>query len=92
MWKLVFGGGSQSVLQYYVLPLHDSWALSGFAAQAPWSVDGSPLPLAWPSTGTIRIEDYGLQYRKGLDWALEGISLDIQEREKVRDGSVTGWI
>ncbi|XP_067087498.1 multidrug resistance-associated protein 1-like [Osmerus mordax] len=53
------------------------------AKEAPWTVEGSPLPLAWPSTGTIRIEDYGLQYRKGLDWALKGISLDIREREKV---------
>lgn len=44
------------------------------------------LPLAWPATGTIEFEEYGLQYRKGLDWALKGISLSIQEREKVRAG------
>uniref|UniRef100_A0A8C7VWD8 ABC-type glutathione-S-conjugate transporter n=1 Tax=Oncorhynchus mykiss TaxID=8022 RepID=A0A8C7VWD8_ONCMY len=41
------------------------------------------LPLAWPQTGTIEFQDYGLQYRKGLDWALKGITLKIQEREKV---------
>ncbi|KAM4634683.1 multidrug resistance-associated protein 1-like isoform 2-T2 [Polymixia lowei] len=51
--------------------------------EAPWTVEGSLLPVAWPTTGTIEIEDYGLQYRKGLDWALKGISLSIQEREKV---------
>uniref|UniRef100_A0A4W5L606 ABC-type glutathione-S-conjugate transporter n=1 Tax=Hucho hucho TaxID=62062 RepID=A0A4W5L606_9TELE len=45
--------------------------------------EGSSLPLAWPQTGTIEFQDYGLQYRKGLDWALKGITLKIQEREKV---------
>ncbi|XP_046899863.1 multidrug resistance-associated protein 1 [Hypomesus transpacificus] len=51
--------------------------------EAAWSVEGSTLPLAWPQTGTIEFHDYGLQYRKGLDWALKGITLRIQEREKV---------
>uniref|UniRef100_A0A4W5M0D8 ABC-type glutathione-S-conjugate transporter n=1 Tax=Hucho hucho TaxID=62062 RepID=A0A4W5M0D8_9TELE len=45
--------------------------------------EGSSLPLAWPQTGTIEFQDYGLQYRKGLDWALKGITLKIQEREKI---------
>ena len=56
--------------------------------QAPWTIEGSLLPVAWPTTGTIEIEDYGLQYRKGLDWALKGISLNIQEREKVRNTQI----
>ncbi|XP_056144596.1 multidrug resistance-associated protein 1-like [Lampris incognitus] len=51
--------------------------------EAPWTVSGSSLPTDWPTTGMIEIEDYGLQYRKGLDWALKGISLSIQEKEKV---------
>uniref|UniRef100_A0A674D3X8 ABC-type glutathione-S-conjugate transporter n=1 Tax=Salmo trutta TaxID=8032 RepID=A0A674D3X8_SALTR len=51
--------------------------------QAPWTIEGSMLPLAWPTHGTIELEEYGLQYRKGLDWALKGISLSIQEKEKV---------
>ncbi|XP_077442264.1 multidrug resistance-associated protein 1-like isoform X4 [Vanacampus margaritifer] len=41
------------------------------------------LPPDWPATGSIRFEDYGLQYRKGLDWALKGISVDIRDKEKV---------
>uniref|UniRef100_A0A674EA21 ABC-type glutathione-S-conjugate transporter n=1 Tax=Salmo trutta TaxID=8032 RepID=A0A674EA21_SALTR len=53
------------------------------AKEAVWTVEGSSLPLAWPQTGTIEFQDYGLQYRKGLDWALKGITLKIQEREKV---------
>ncbi|CDQ79812.1 unnamed protein product [Oncorhynchus mykiss] len=53
------------------------------AKEAVWTVEGSSLPLAWPQTGTIEFQDYGLQYRKGLDWALKGITLKIQEKEKV---------
>uniref|UniRef100_A0A8K9UYB0 ABC-type glutathione-S-conjugate transporter n=1 Tax=Oncorhynchus mykiss TaxID=8022 RepID=A0A8K9UYB0_ONCMY len=51
--------------------------------EAPWTIEGSMLPLAWPTHGTIELEEFGLQYRKGLDWALKGISLSIQEKEKV---------
>uniref|UniRef100_A0A7N6BNZ9 ABC-type glutathione-S-conjugate transporter n=1 Tax=Anabas testudineus TaxID=64144 RepID=A0A7N6BNZ9_ANATE len=53
------------------------------AKEASWSVDGSSLPLAWPQKGTIEFMDYGLQYRKGLELALKGITLHINEREKV---------
>ncbi|KAJ8344973.1 hypothetical protein SKAU_G00291660 [Synaphobranchus kaupii] len=51
--------------------------------EAEWTIEDSNLPESWPETGTIEFQDYGLQYRKGLDWALKGISLHIQEREKV---------
>ncbi|XP_048103810.1 multidrug resistance-associated protein 1 [Alosa alosa] len=53
------------------------------AKEAPWTVEGSSLPLAWPESGTIEFHEYGLQYRKGLEWALKGISVDIQKREKI---------
>ncbi|XP_041804130.1 multidrug resistance-associated protein 1-like [Chelmon rostratus] len=51
--------------------------------EAAWTLEGSLLPAAWPTTGNIQFEDYGLQYRKGLDWALNDISINIQDREKV---------
>ncbi|XP_063760007.1 multidrug resistance-associated protein 1-like [Eleginops maclovinus] len=51
--------------------------------EAAWTVEGSFLPAAWPTTGNIEFEEYGLQYRKGLDWALNNISINIQDREKV---------
>lgn len=51
--------------------------------QASWSIEDSSLPLSWPQTGTIEFQDYGLQYRKGLELALKGITLQIHEREKV---------
>lgn len=51
--------------------------------EAPWTVEGSSLPVAWPETGSIEFHEYGLQYRKGLEWALKGISVNIQQREKI---------
>ncbi|XP_054875423.1 multidrug resistance-associated protein 1-like isoform X2 [Amphiprion ocellaris] len=51
--------------------------------QAAWTLEGCSLPAAWPSTGTLQFENFGLRYRKGLDWALKDISLSIQDREKV---------
>uniref|UniRef100_A0A8D3BVZ3 ABC-type glutathione-S-conjugate transporter n=1 Tax=Scophthalmus maximus TaxID=52904 RepID=A0A8D3BVZ3_SCOMX len=53
------------------------------AKEASWSIEGSSLPLAWPQRGTIEFQDYGLQYRKGLELALKGITLHIHEKEKV---------
>lgn len=47
------------------------------------------MPLAWPRTGTIEFREYGLQYRKGLDWALKEITLLIKEREKVNTAVTT---
>ncbi|CAL8332500.1 unnamed protein product [Merluccius merluccius] len=53
------------------------------AKEAAWTVEGSSLPEAWPQKATIEFQNYGLQYRKGLDLALKGITLHIHEREKV---------
>lgn len=57
--------------------------LSYCPPQASWTVEGSSLPLEWPQRGTLEFQDYGLQYRKGLELALKGITLNIHEREKV---------
>uniref|UniRef100_A0A671WV92 ABC-type glutathione-S-conjugate transporter n=1 Tax=Sparus aurata TaxID=8175 RepID=A0A671WV92_SPAAU len=51
--------------------------------EAAWTLEGSLLPAEWPTTGNIQFEDFGLQYRKGLDWALNDITISIQDREKV---------
>uniref|UniRef100_A0A671V7K3 ABC-type glutathione-S-conjugate transporter n=1 Tax=Sparus aurata TaxID=8175 RepID=A0A671V7K3_SPAAU len=53
------------------------------AKEASWSIEGSSLPPAWPNRGTLEFLDYGLQYRKGLELALKGITLNIHERERV---------
>lgn len=51
--------------------------------QASWTIEGSSLPLDWPQRGTLEFQDYGLQYRKGLELALKGITVNIHERERV---------
>ncbi|KAK2857444.1 hypothetical protein Q7C36_005363 [Tachysurus vachellii] len=51
--------------------------------EAAWSSEDISLPHDWPQTGSMEFQDYGLQYRKGLEFALKGISLRIQEREKI---------
>ncbi|XP_051906935.1 multidrug resistance-associated protein 1-like [Hippocampus zosterae] len=51
--------------------------------EAAWLTENNHLTGDWPTTGSIQFEDYGLQYRKGLDWALKGISVNIQDKEKV---------
>ncbi|KAI7803545.1 putative multidrug resistance-associated protein 1-like [Triplophysa rosa] len=51
--------------------------------EAPWTLEDSRLPLGWPRTGSIEFKQYGLQYRRGLDWALKEITLGVNEREKV---------
>uniref|UniRef100_A0A8C1M1U9 ABC-type glutathione-S-conjugate transporter n=1 Tax=Cyprinus carpio TaxID=7962 RepID=A0A8C1M1U9_CYPCA len=56
--------------------------------EAAWTIEGSSLPPSWPQKGTIEFHDYGLQYRKGLELALKGISVHIKEREKVQIGIV----
>uniref|UniRef100_A0A671NH09 ABC-type glutathione-S-conjugate transporter n=1 Tax=Sinocyclocheilus anshuiensis TaxID=1608454 RepID=A0A671NH09_9TELE len=51
--------------------------------EAPWTIEDSPLPSDWPKSGSIGFQEYGLLYRRGLDWALKEISLSVNEREKV---------
>lgn len=65
-------------------PVADSFfTLWYFPLQASWTVEGSSLPVDWPLKGTLEFQEYGLQYRKGLELALKGITLNIHEREKV---------
>ncbi|TNN45537.1 Multidrug resistance-associated protein 1 [Liparis tanakae] len=58
------------------------------AKEASWSIEGSSLPPDWPQRGTIEFQDYGLQYRKGLELALKGITLQIHERERAAKGKI----
>ncbi|XP_056608084.1 multidrug resistance-associated protein 1 [Triplophysa dalaica] len=51
--------------------------------EAPWTLEDSQLPQGWPRTGSIEFKQYGLQYRRGLEWALKEITLGVNEKEKV---------
>jgi len=41
------------------------------------------VPAGWPTAGHISIKDLYIRYRPDLDYALNGISLEIQAYEKV---------
>ena len=71
------------IMELSVLIIQPSWR--DVSLQAAWTLEGSLLPAEWPTTGNIQFEDFGLQYRKGLDWALNDITINIQDREKVRN-------
>ncbi|KAL6109911.1 abcc6 [Pungitius sinensis] len=47
------------------------------------ALEDNKLPTDWPATGNLQFEDYGLRYRNDLDWALNNICVNIQDREKV---------
>ncbi|XP_055013931.1 LOW QUALITY PROTEIN: multidrug resistance-associated protein 1-like [Boleophthalmus pectinirostris] len=51
--------------------------------EAPWRSEPGALSPLWPSSGSISFEDFGLQYRQGLDWALKDITLHVQDGEKI---------
>uniref|UniRef100_A0A3B3ZY40 ABC-type glutathione-S-conjugate transporter n=1 Tax=Periophthalmus magnuspinnatus TaxID=409849 RepID=A0A3B3ZY40_9GOBI len=51
--------------------------------EAPWRSELGALSPLWPSSGSISFEDFGLQYRQGLDWALKDIDFHIQDGEKI---------
>ncbi|KAJ2933863.1 hypothetical protein H1R20_g3220, partial [Candolleomyces eurysporus] len=41
------------------------------------------LPAGWPSTGTIRFQNYSARYRAGLDLVLRDISVEIKSGKKI---------
>lgn len=60
-------------------------------AQAPWTTGGSALGPAWPSTGTISFQNFGLRYHKASTWALRDICIDILDGEKVGSGKLKAY-
>lgn len=60
-------------------------------AQAPWQTGGTALPPAWPCTGTISFQNFGLRYHKSSTWALRDICVDILDGEKVGSGMLKAY-
>ena len=51
--------------------------------QADWKIDGRNLDDSWPDKGKIKFENYGVTYRKELDYALKEITTEINPGEKI---------
>ncbi|ELP85761.1 multidrug resistance-associated protein, putative [Entamoeba invadens IP1] len=41
------------------------------------------VPSTWPSSGTIELDDYQFKYRENLPLVLKGVSVHIQDKEKI---------
>ncbi|XP_053328289.1 multidrug resistance-associated protein 1-like isoform X2 [Spea bombifrons] len=51
--------------------------------EAPWTSDHASELDGWPSAGRIEFQDYGLRYRKDLEFALKNVTASIQPGEKI---------
>lgn len=65
--------------------------LSSPGDQAPWVVEGSRPPAAWPLKGEVEFRNYSVRYRPGLELVLKDLSLRVHGGEKVRVGRVCAW-
>lgn len=62
----------ERVLEYARLP-----------SEAPEIISKNRPPIAWPSNGAVKFNDFSTRYRPGLDLVLKNINLDIKAREKI---------
>lgn len=51
--------------------------------EAPWEMESPLVPDSWPSKGRVEFQDYKTRYREGLDLALKGIDMSIDDQEKI---------
>ncbi|OJD38972.1 abc metal ion transporter [Diplodia corticola] len=62
----------ERVLEYARLP-----------SEAPDIISKNRPPIAWPSNGAVKFNDFSTRYRPGLDLVLKNINLDVKAREKI---------
>jgi len=58
--------------------------------EAPHEPTNYPLSKAWPTKGTLELNDVVMSYRKGLPPVLKGISMVIRDGEKIAVVGRTG--
>ncbi|KAE9550784.1 hypothetical protein FO519_005999 [Halicephalobus sp. NKZ332] len=64
---------------------------SAIGTEASWeSNDSKKPPKDWPSKGVIKFEGYCTRYREELELALDDLSAEIKEKEKVGIAGRTG--
>ena len=70
----------ERIKEYSVTPTEASWI----------SDESKRPPKEWPSKGKIKFEEYGTRYREELELALEDVTAEIKEQEKVGIAGRTG--
>lgn len=51
--------------------------------EAEWNIESTKPPSGWPTKGFVDFENYATRYRPGLDLVLKGITVSIEQGEKV---------
>lgn len=64
--------GVERILEYSSLPM-----------EAEWNIESTKPPSGWPTKGFVDFENYATRYRPGLDLVLKGITVSIEQGEKV---------
>lgn len=64
--------GVERILEYSNLP-----------NEAEWEIESTKPPKGWPTKGVVNFEKYATRYRPGLDLVLKGITVSIEQGEKV---------
>lgn len=64
--------GIERILEYTDLP-----------TEAEWNIEETRPPKQWPQRGNVEFDNYATRYRPGLDLVLKGITISINEGEKV---------
>lgn len=64
--------GVERILEYSSLPM-----------EAEWNIESTKPPSGWPTKGFVDFENYATRYRPGLDLVLKGITVSIEQGEKI---------
>ena len=59
--------------------------------EADWIIEETKPAADWPQRGHVKISNFSLRYREGLDLVLKEIDCDIKPGEKVNHFMIVFW-
>ena len=59
--------------------------------EADWRIEETKPAADWPQRGHVKISNFSLRYREGLDLVLKEIDCDIKPGEKVNHFMIVFW-
>ena len=59
--------------------------------EADWRIEETKPAADWPQRGHVKISNFSLRYREGLDLVLKEIDCDIKPGEKVNYFMIVFW-
>ena len=76
---MISDGTSQRTLRYN----KGSTKSDETAKELPWDIAATKPPNNWPLIGNIKFENYSVRYRKGLDFVLKNLNIEVKGGEKI---------